>query len=318
MARRNIAASPYADRIEIKVGPALESIATLRRSVRPGLHRRRQGRLSRLLRGAAAQARAGRRDPGRQRAVERPAARRLRRLGRRPQALRGVQRPRGGRRPGRGGDADRARRRQPDPAPSSRPSRLRSARSRSGSVKRSADQAELRRRRRRWRRVVDEDGLVRVRGRSARAGCWNSAGSGLADALVARRRRCPRSARGSSKVARACGERLARPVGQGQQPRARLGAARRAAATVPSIAPPSVSGNRSGKAAISSRRCGCSRGQRLDRVAPGAAGVLGVVPRDEADLVEERRRPRPRASACGRGSAGPSRRARRRGRRRRR
>jgi caffeoyl-CoA O-methyltransferase len=29
LARRNIAATPYADRIEIKVGPALESIASL-------------------------------------------------------------------------------------------------------------------------------------------------------------------------------------------------------------------------------------------------------------------------------------------------
>jgi hypothetical protein len=29
-------------------------------------------------------------------------------------------------------------------------------------------------------------------------------------------------------------------------------------------------------------------GERLDRIAPGATGVLGVVPREEADLGEER------------------------------
>ena len=47
IARQHIAASPYADRIEIRSGPALETIATRRRSVRPGLHRRRQDQLSR-------------------------------------------------------------------------------------------------------------------------------------------------------------------------------------------------------------------------------------------------------------------------------
>ena len=58
LARHHIAASAYADRIEIREGPALETIAYARRPLRPRVHRCRQGLLSRLLRGDAAEARA--------------------------------------------------------------------------------------------------------------------------------------------------------------------------------------------------------------------------------------------------------------------
>ena len=52
IARRHIAASPYADRIEIRVGPgAGDDRRRLRRAVRPGVHRRRQAGLHGLLRG---------------------------------------------------------------------------------------------------------------------------------------------------------------------------------------------------------------------------------------------------------------------------
>ena len=71
-ARRHIAASPYADRIEVVVGPAIDTIATLDGPVRPGLHRRRQGGLPRLLRGGAAQAGPPGPDRRRQHPVERP------------------------------------------------------------------------------------------------------------------------------------------------------------------------------------------------------------------------------------------------------
>ena len=54
VARRYIARSPYADRITVHLGPALETIAPAGRRLRLRLHRRRQGRLRRLLRGCAA------------------------------------------------------------------------------------------------------------------------------------------------------------------------------------------------------------------------------------------------------------------------
>ena len=60
IARRHIEASPFADRIEIRVGPALDTIDDAARPLRPGVHRRRQAGLRGLLRGDAAQARAGR------------------------------------------------------------------------------------------------------------------------------------------------------------------------------------------------------------------------------------------------------------------
>ena len=94
IARRHIAASPYADRIEIRVGPAIETIAALDGPVRPGLHRRRQAGYLGYYEAVAAQAGARRRDPGRQRAVERPAARPAPDDGRQtPRRIAGVQRP---------------------------------------------------------------------------------------------------------------------------------------------------------------------------------------------------------------------------------
>ena len=71
--------APTPSAIEVVVGPAIDSIASLVGPVRPGLHRRRQVRLSGLLRGGPAQARAPGRDRRRQHPVERPGARPVRR-----------------------------------------------------------------------------------------------------------------------------------------------------------------------------------------------------------------------------------------------
>ena len=62
-----------ADRIELRIGPAAETLRALpdRADRRPGVHRRRQGRLPRLLRGARAPAAPRRPDPRRQHALER-------------------------------------------------------------------------------------------------------------------------------------------------------------------------------------------------------------------------------------------------------
>ena len=76
------AASPYADRITVHVGPALDTIEQLDGRVRLRLHRRGQGELPQLLRGGGAAARRERADRRRQHALERPRARRERRLGR--------------------------------------------------------------------------------------------------------------------------------------------------------------------------------------------------------------------------------------------
>ena len=50
MARRHIEASPYSDRIEIRMGPALDTITEPRGPVRPRVHRRGQDELPQLLR----------------------------------------------------------------------------------------------------------------------------------------------------------------------------------------------------------------------------------------------------------------------------
>ena len=71
VARRYIARSPYADRITVHLGPAIETISQARRRVRLRLHRRRQGGLHRLLRGRSAAALRAWSDRRRQHAVRR-------------------------------------------------------------------------------------------------------------------------------------------------------------------------------------------------------------------------------------------------------
>ena len=75
IARRHIAASPYAGGDRDPVRPCAGDDRDAAGAVRPGLHRRRQDQLLGVLRGHPAQAGTRRRDPGRQRAVERPGAR---------------------------------------------------------------------------------------------------------------------------------------------------------------------------------------------------------------------------------------------------
>ena len=71
-----LAEAGVADKIELRLGPALETLDAADRRRRRGqlrfrLHRRRQEQLRRLLRALPAPAAAGRRDRGRQRAVGR-------------------------------------------------------------------------------------------------------------------------------------------------------------------------------------------------------------------------------------------------------
>ena len=77
-AARNFEAAGVADRIEIRIGPALETLrdAARARGLRLRLHRRRQDRLPRLLRAAARAHPARRPDRGRQRARRRAGRRR--------------------------------------------------------------------------------------------------------------------------------------------------------------------------------------------------------------------------------------------------
>ena len=65
IAARNFEAAGVADRIEIRIGPALDTLRALPESeaLRHRLHRRRQGQLSRVLRGGAGADRPGRADP---------------------------------------------------------------------------------------------------------------------------------------------------------------------------------------------------------------------------------------------------------------
>ena len=125
-ARRCFDRSPYGERIELRVGPALETRRRPRGPVRLRLHRRRQGGLRRLLRGGRAQALAARADRGRQHAARRrasptPTDERRPRDG-------GLQRPRAGRRAHRERAAQRPRRRDADPRwPSAWPRRSRLA-----------------------------------------------------------------------------------------------------------------------------------------------------------------------------------------------
>ena len=71
IARRHFDASPVRDRIELVVGNALEIVDDARRPVPGRLHRRLEGRLPRVLRSGAAEARRQRRDRRRQHAARR-------------------------------------------------------------------------------------------------------------------------------------------------------------------------------------------------------------------------------------------------------
>ena len=60
IARRAWVSAGVSDRIELRLAPAIETLRALRRRTdRPRVHRRRQGRLRRLLRGARARVRPG-------------------------------------------------------------------------------------------------------------------------------------------------------------------------------------------------------------------------------------------------------------------
>ena len=76
IARRHIDASPHRDRIEIRVGPAIDTLKSLDGPFDLAFIDADKDRLPRLLRGDRADAGPGRRDRGGQRAVERPGARR--------------------------------------------------------------------------------------------------------------------------------------------------------------------------------------------------------------------------------------------------
>ena len=78
IARGNIAAAGLESRISVIEGPALDIAGRAERALRPGVHRRRQGGLRRLLRGGAAHAGAARADRGRQHPAERRRARQRR------------------------------------------------------------------------------------------------------------------------------------------------------------------------------------------------------------------------------------------------
>ena len=75
-AQRYFDRSPHGSKITLHVGPALDTIAALDGDVRLRVHRRRQGRLRRLLRGGAAAALGARPDRRRQHAGRRPRPRR--------------------------------------------------------------------------------------------------------------------------------------------------------------------------------------------------------------------------------------------------
>ena len=71
IARRYMDESGHGDKIEIRLGPALETLEDVAGPVRPRLHRRRQAELRQLLRGGAAAARRRRAADRRQRALVR-------------------------------------------------------------------------------------------------------------------------------------------------------------------------------------------------------------------------------------------------------
>ena len=243
IARRHIAASPYAGGDRDPVRPGAGDHRDACRAVRPRLHRRRQDQLLGLLRGHPGQARTRRRDPGRQRAVERPGARPRRSSTRTPRPSRRST-TRCSPTTGRGGDADRARRRQPDPAPSSRPSRLRSARSRSAPVKTSAVRPAAAA----AATLAGESSTKTVRGRvevvAARAAGRRPPGRAWRRP-PRRTPRCPRTARGSRRSPRRAG--TSRPTSwSGPAAGCRPRAARSSSATVPSTGPPRRLGNRAG------------------------------------------------------------------------
>ena len=108
IARRYMDESGHGDKIEIRLGPALETIETPGRAVRPRLHRRRQAELPELLRGRSAEGRRQRAADRRQRPLVGAGGRGGR--GRVDSGDQVVQRARQERRPRRVGDAHRPRR----------------------------------------------------------------------------------------------------------------------------------------------------------------------------------------------------------------